>query len=203
MSYKIKEIFGPTIQGEGAMAGMPCVFVRFSGCNMWDGRQETKAKSGCPYCDTDFRDGEKYTASEVVDKVKGAKWVWISGGEPFLQLDNELLLALKGAGLLVAVETNGTKKPKFDTDLIDHISLSPKKPFNELELDRADSIKVLYPHPHNGMEPEQFNKPQFGKLFIQPCLDAIEGATEKAMDYVLENPQWRLSIQTHKILGIA
>lgn len=209
MSYMVKEIFGPTIQGEGAMAGIPCIFIRLSGCNMWDGRPETKPNSACPYCDTDFRGGQRMTAQEIVEKVESLhdgqiNWVWISGGEPLLQLKDDLLDLLGGVYLYkIAVETNGATKQKFTTHKVDHISMSPKVPIDQIKLKKAHSTKVLFPHPSPNMEPSQFALKQFGKLFIQPCLDSEENATEKAMEYVLGSAlDWRLSLQTHKILEI-
>jgi 7-carboxy-7-deazaguanine synthase len=209
-TYLIKNIFGPTIQGEGALVGSVVAFVRFSGCNMWDGRAETKAASACPYCDTDFRGGERLTAAQIVERLKALLpygWVVLSGGEPLLQLDLDLVFALKDAGYILALETNGT----LDTPLalhreIGHVTMSPKVPREQIHMFSADEIKVLYPHPNPLITPEHFNDYPADHKFIQPVNDESSINDEnmaKALAKVLElGGPWRLSLQIHKILGV-
>jgi 7-carboxy-7-deazaguanine synthase len=210
VSYAVKEIFY-TLQGEGANAGRPAVFCRFAGCNLWSGREADRATAVCKFCDTEFvgTDGDgggKFdTAQSLADAVagkwpaqsKGKRFVVCTGGEPLLQLDAPLVEALKARGFEIAVETNGTLEPPAG-DL--WLTVSPKAgaPFN---LRRGSELKLVYPQP--GAEPEQFESLAFGHFFLQP-MDSPERArnTELATEYCLAHPQWRLSLQTHKIIGI-
>lgn len=211
-TYLIKEIFGPTIQGEGGMTGTVTHFIRFAGCNMWSGRPEDREKSRCPYCDTDFFGGERFTAQEIIDTLRQlpkAKWVTISGGEPMLQFDKELCQMLQAEGWLVAIETNGTKAIEFP---IDHITVSPKVPMIALGQHWANTLKVLYPHPDPDMTLESFDAYVALDRYIQPIIDVpmfgddptiYKTNLEKTLQKVYEKEgRWKLSPQVHKILGV-
>lgn len=214
-SYMVKDIFGPTIQGEGGLAGVVTSFVRLSGCNMWDGRAETKAASACPYCDTDFVGGERLTAAEVVARVIGTglkpgSWVTVSGGEPLLQADVALLRALRAEGFLIAVETNGTRVLGPLAQYIDHVACSPKAPPEALHIEHVDALKVLWPHPDPRITPEAFDAwapARNAELYLQPINDVDDidpVTTAQAINKLvkLEPGRWRLSIQLHKFLGV-
>lgn len=208
--YKVKEIYY-TLQGEGFHTGRPAVFCRFSGCNLWSGREEDRNKAICQFCDTDFwgMDGEnggKYTAETLAQKVialwpeaigKSRPYVVCTGGEPMLQLDETMVNAFHQAGLEVAVETNGTIEPPAG---IDWICMSPKAN-SEIVLKKGDELKLVYPQ--SGAEPEKFKDFDFEYFFLQP-MDSpeIQENTRKTLEYCLRNPQWSLSLQTHKILNI-
>jgi 7-carboxy-7-deazaguanine synthase (Cx14CxxC type) len=209
MSYAVKEIFY-TLQGEGANAGRAAVFCRFSGCNLWSGREEDRAEAICRFCDTEFvgidgtGGGRFARPEELADAVAsawpgpgGRRFVVCTGGEPLLQLDEPLLHAFHRAGFEVAVETNGTQAAP---EGIDWLCVSPKAgaPFVQ---QRGDELKLVFPQP--GAEPERFESLAFGEFFLQP-MDGPEVATNTAaaLQYCLDHPRWRLSLQTHKILGI-
>ena len=209
MAYKIKEIFY-TLQGEGGQSGRPAVFCRFSGCNLWSGREEDRHKAICQFCDTDFwgTDGEnggRYPDADVLaSKIaslwpapEGKPYVVCTGGEPLLQLDAVLVAALHRHGFEVAVETNGTVAAP---EGIDWLCVSPKAG-TELLLRAGSELKLVFPQP--GAEPERFAGLDFEYFFLQPMdgPDAAEN-TRLALAYCLGHPQWRLSLQTHKILQI-
>ena len=209
MSYAVKEIF-MTLQGEGAHAGRAAVFCRFSGCNLWSGREQDRATAVCQFCDTDFvgtdgtLGGRFADASELASTIS-AQWtgedanryVVLTGGEPLLQVDTELIAALHARGFAVAVETNGTIIPP---DGMDWICVSPKAGA-ELALRRGHELKLVYPQA--GAQPESFAGLDFERFSLQP-MDGPDVAqnTEAAIAYCLRHPQWRLSLQTHKTLGI-
>ena len=210
MTYSVKEIFY-TLQGEGANAGRPAVFCRFSGCNLWTGREQDRATAVCRFCDTEFvgTDGDgggKFETAEALASAVAARWpaggkgtplVVCTGGEPLLQLDAALVEALRAKGFSIAVETNGTLEPPAG-DL--WLTVSPKAgaPF---VLKRGSELKLVYPQ--SGAEPEKFAGLAFDHFFLQP-MDSPERTknTALAVDYCLAHPQWRLSLQTHKITGI-
>jgi 7-carboxy-7-deazaguanine synthase len=209
MAYAVKEIFY-TLQGEGANAGRPAVFCRFAGCNLWSGREADRASAVCRFCDTEFvgTDGDgggKFENAQALAAAVAAKWpakggkrfVVCTGGEPLLQLDAELVKALKDEGFAIAVETNGTLEPPAG-DL--WLTVSPKAgaPFN---LRRGNELKLVYPQ--EGADPGQYERLAFDHFFLQP-MDSPERAknTALATEYCLAHPQWRLSLQTHKIIGI-
>jgi len=209
MAYKIKEIFY-TLQGEGGQSGRPAVFCRFSGCNLWSGREEDRHKAICQFCDTDFwgTDGEnggRYPDADVLaSKIaslwpapEGKPYVVCTGGEPLLQLDAGLVAALHRHGFEVAVETNGTVAAP---EGIDWLCVSPKAG-TELLLKAGSELKLVFPQP--GAEPERFAGLDFEYFFLQP-MDGPDAArnTQLALEYCLEHPHWRLSLQTHKILQI-
>ena len=219
MTYVVKEIFY-TLQGEGQNAGRPAVFCRFSGCNLWTGRDVDRHKAVCQFCDTDFvgvgPDGGRFErADELADAVL-ARWptqrdsradggrplVVCTGGEPLLQLDDAAVDALHARGFEVAVETNGTQKAPAG---IDHLCVSPKADA-PLVLTGGDELKLVYPQDEHQAQPEQFASLEFKAFFLQPLeasdAEATRRNTAAALAYCLDNPQWRLSLQTHKILGI-
>jgi 7-carboxy-7-deazaguanine synthase len=213
MSYAVKEIFY-TLQGEGANTGRPAVFCRFAGCNLWTGREEDRHKAVCTFCDTDFvgtdgpGGGKFRTAQELAAAVAG-KWpaeasqhvrplVVCTGGEPLLQVDEALVEALHAAGFEIAVETNGTQLPPAG---IDWLCVSPKAGA-PLVLQAGDELKLVFPQAH--APPEMFEHLEFREFFLQPIDGpSVEENTQLALRYCLEHPQWRLSLQTHKILRIA
>jgi 7-carboxy-7-deazaguanine synthase (Cx14CxxC type) len=211
MTYTVKEIFY-TLQGEGANAGKAAVFCRFSGCNLWTGREEDRHRAICQFCDTDFfgigEDGGKFaSASDLADAV-AEKWkaedtaqnqrlVVCTGGEPLLQLDEKLIAEFHSRGFTVAVETNGTQKPPAG---IDWICVSPKAGA-DLVITKGNELKLVYPQA-NAM-PEKFAGLSFDHFFLQP-MDGPDSAgnTRLAIEYCMSHPKWRLSIQTHKLVGI-
>lgn len=209
--YSVKEIFY-TLQGEGMHAGRPAVFCRFSGCNLWTGREADRASAVCTFCDTDFvgigEDGGKFsTAAELADAV-AARWpagdeggrtryVVCTGGEPLLQLDDAAIDALHQRGFTVAVETNGTQPlPRG----LDWVCVSPKAGA-PLVVRGGDELKLVFPQADAG--PEDFRHLEFRHFSLQPMDGPARVAnTEAAMAYCLAHPRWRLSVQTHKALGI-
>ena len=208
MSYAVKEIF-LTLQGEGAHAGRVAVFCRFAGCNLWTGREEDRADAVCRFCDTDFVGmdgtlGGRYASTDDLADTIAAQWagagdryVVLTGGEPLLQVDAALVAALHGRGFTIAIETNGTLDPP---DGIDWICVSPKAG-TTLRIRKGHELKLVYPQVEN--TPEQFAGLDFERFSLQP-MDGPEVAdnTVRAIDYCLHHPQWRLSVQTHKSLGI-
>lgn len=212
VTYSVKEIFY-TLQGEGAQTGRPAVFCRFAGCNLWSGRERDRAKAVCRFCDTDFvgadgPGGGKFRVADELAGVIAAKWpagglgrarpyVVCTGGEPLLQVDEPLIAALHACGFEVAVETNGTVEPPPG---LDWICVSPKAGA-ELALRRGNELKLVYPQP--GAEPERFIDLDFEHFYLQP-MDGpqVQNNTQAALRYCLGHPQWRLSLQTHKILDI-
>ncbi len=207
--YTVKEIFY-TLQGEGFHTGRPAVFCRFSGCNLWTGREEDRADAVCRFCDTDFfgvgPDGGKFADAEALADAVAARWpaagggrryVVCTGGEPLLQLDTPLVEALHARGFEVAVETNGTQPAPAG---LDWVCVSPKANA-PLVLTRGDELKLVYPQA--GGEPERYAQLDFAHFSLQP-MDGPDLArnTEAAVAYCLEHPQWRLSLQTHKTLGV-
>ena len=211
MTYAVKEIFY-TLQGEGANTGRPAVFLRFAGCNLWTGREADRVDATCKFCDTDFvgtdgPGGGKFAgASRLARAVaetwpeegtSGARFVVCTGGEPLLQLDADLLEALHAEGFEVAVETNGTLEPPTG---IDWLCVSPKAGA-PLVVRGGNELKLVYPQV--GAEPERYEALGFEHFFLQP-MDGPdrEDNTAAALRYCLAHPRWRLSLQTHKLLGI-
>jgi 7-carboxy-7-deazaguanine synthase (Cx14CxxC type) len=207
--YGVKEIFY-TLQGEGANAGRPAVFCRFAGCNLWTGREADRATAVCQFCDTDFvgigPDGGKFeTADALADAVasrwpnvnEGRKLVVCTGGEPLLQLDEPAVDAFHARGFEIAVETNGTQPVPRG---VDWVCVSPKAGA-PLVLTRGNELKLVYPQP--ALLPEQVESLDFAQFFLQP-MDGPDVAanTRAAVEYCLAHPRWRLSVQTHKALGI-
>ena len=210
MSYAVKEIFY-TLQGEGAQAGRAAVFCRFAGCNLWTGREQDRATAVCTFCDTDFvgidgDGGGRFASAEALADAVGAAWpdgaggrpfVVCTGGEPLLQLDAAAVTALKSRGFEVAVETNGTQVPPPG---LDWICVSPKAGAG-LSLCAGNELKLVFPQA--GAEPGRFEALAFEHFFLQP-MDGplVERHTREALAYCLAHPRWRLSLQTHKLLGI-
>jgi 7-carboxy-7-deazaguanine synthase len=209
MSYAIKEIF-LTLQGEGAQAGRVAVFCRFAGCNLWSGREQDRAEAQCQFCDTDFvgvdgTDGGRYDGADgLADAIEriwgaepGARYVVLTGGEPLLQVDAALIAALHARGFEIALETNGTLVPPAG---IDWICVSPKAG-TPLKAVAGDELKLVYPQPD--APPDAFAGLAFKRFSLQPMDGpALAENTAKAVAYCLAHPQWRLSVQTHKVLGI-
>ena len=210
MTYSVKEIYY-TLQGEGAQTGRAAVFLRFAGCNLWSGREEDRAHATCKFCDTDFvgtdgpGGGKFATADALADAVssrwpkgEGAKcYVVCTGGEPLLQIDAPLIDALHARGFEIGIETNGTLMPPSD---IDWICVSPKAGA-DFVLTHGDELKLVFPQ--EGAAPERFTGLDFRHFFLQPMDGPSRAAnTQAATAYCLAHPQWRLSLQTHKLIGI-
>jgi len=208
--YSVKEIFY-TLQGEGANAGTPAVFCRFAGCNLWSGREEDRAAATCNFCDTDFvgTDGTGGGGFDTADALaeaiamqwpassKAHRFVVCTGGEPLLQLDRAAIDALHARGFRVAIETNGTIAPP---DGIDWLCVSPKATA-ALAVDSGDELKLVYPQAD--ALPERFESLAFDHFFLQPMDGPARDAnTRGAVEYCLAHPRWRLSLQSHKIIGI-
>ncbi len=210
MSYAVKELFY-TLQGEGAQTGRAAVFCRFAGCNLWTGREEDRADAVCTFCDTEFvgtdgpGGGKFATAAALADAVLaawpagtgGTPYVVCTGGEPLLQLDAPLVEALHQQGISVAVETNGTQLPPAG---LDWICVSPKAAALVV-LTSGNELKLVYPQPL--AMPERFETLAFDHFYLQP-MDGPdrEANTEAALRYCLAHPRWKMSLQTHKLLGI-
>jgi 7-carboxy-7-deazaguanine synthase (Cx14CxxC type) len=213
MRYMVKELFF-TLQGEGRNTGRAAVFCRFTGCNLWSGRDEDRGRgpSCSRWCDTDFvgtdgTGGGRFSSAEQLAAAIREAWeagdaggrpfAVLTGGEPLLQVDEPLVEALHAVGVEVAVETNGTRTPPPG---IDWVCVSPKAGA-ELVLRRGDELKLIFPQP--GAEPERFAGLAFAHFYLQP-MDGPAAAenTRRAVEYCLAHPQWRLSLQTHKLLGI-
>jgi len=218
MTYTVKEVFY-TLQGEGAQTGRAAVFCRFAGCNLWSGREEDRSRAICQFCDTDFvgtgPDGGRFTsASELADAVdrcwgggrlgydaslesRDTRYVVCTGGEPLLQLNEELIAELHKRGFEVAVETNGTRPAPAS---LDWICVSPKAGAPLVQTSGSE-LKLVYPQ--ENAPPEKFEQLDFDHFFLQP-MDGTDTAanTERAIEYCLRHPRWRLSIQTHKLVGL-
>jgi 7-carboxy-7-deazaguanine synthase len=209
MTYLIKELFF-TLQGEGVHAGRPAVFCRFAGCNLWTGREEHRSIAVCQFCDTDFvgtdgPGGGKFTSPETLADAVVDAWsdpsvdpfVVCTGGEPLLQMDTPLIDAFKARSIEIAIETNGTLVPPPG---IDWVCVSPKAGADWV-LREGNELKLVYPQP--GADPAAFDDWSFPNRFLQP-MDGPDrdSNTSKAIDYCLNHPRWRLSVQTHKYLGI-
>ncbi|WP_033073343.1 7-carboxy-7-deazaguanine synthase [Sphingopyxis sp. MWB1] len=208
MVYSVKEIF-LTLQGEGMQAGRRAVFCRFAGCNLWTGREADRAKAICQFCDTDFVGtdgtlGGKYDAATLASTIaecwgagEADRYVVLTGGEPMLQVDAALVAALHEQGFTIAIETNGTL-PVEPT--IDWICVSPKAG-SELVQTRGDELKLVWPQP--GSDPDRLATLDFTHRLIQPLDDARSADNIQAcVDFVLNDPRWTLSLQTHKILSL-
>lgn len=211
MSYAVKEIFY-SLQGEGANVGRPAVFCRFSGCNLWSGREEDRSTAKCSFCDTDFvgvdgSGGGHFESAAYLAQAVASMWprasagiqpfVICTGGEPLLQLDTPLIEAFHSAGFTIAIETNGTRLLPAG---VDWVCVSPKAHTN-LKLRRGDELKLVFPQEE--AKPSDFEHLDFLYFFLQPkdgC-DVAEN-TRIALQYCLDHPRWRLSLQTHKMLNI-
>jgi len=209
MTYAVKESYY-TLQGEGAQAGRAAVFCRFAGCNLWSGREADRGDAQCTFCDTDFvgtdgPGGGKFADAEALAEAIDAAWpgdkaralVVFTGGEPLLQLDAALIEALHVRGFACAIETNGTLAPP---DGLDWICVSPKAGV-PLALVAGDELKLVFPQ--NGLDPEDFSGLAFRHFFLQPMDGPAQAVNvAKAAAYCLEHPRWRLSLQTHKLIGL-
>ena len=210
MSYAVKEIF-LTLQGEGGQAGRPAVFCRFAGCNLWSGREQDRAGAVCTFCDTDFvgmdgAGGGRFASADDLAAAVEAAWkggaedrlAVLTGGEPLLQLDAALIEALHARGFSLALETNGTLPVP---EGVDWICVSPKADAPVVQI-RGQELKLVYPQ--DGVDPARFEGLVFERFLLQP-MDGPRRAenTRAAIAYCLAHPRWRLSVQTHKYLGIA
>ena len=213
MTYSVREIYF-TLQGEGAQTGRPAVFLRFAGCNLWSGREQHRADAICRFCDTEFvgtdgPGGGKFDTAEALSAAVAEAWpeggavahkyVVCTGGEPLLQLDTASIDALHGAGFEVGVETNGTVEAPAG---IDWLCVSPKGRAT-VEQRHGDELKLVYPQVEDEAQPALFEELSFEHFYLQPLYDDnIDANTQAAIEYCLAHPQWRLSLQTHKIIGI-
>jgi 7-carboxy-7-deazaguanine synthase len=209
MTYSVKELF-KTLQGEGAQAGRAAVFCRFAGCNLWTGREEDRAEAMCRFCDTDFvgTDGDgggKFAdAEDLADAIartwdgpEGRRYVVFTGGEPLLQLNVDLIAAVHAKGFEIAVETNGTLQPPPG---IDWVCVSPKAGA-AFVLKAGNELKLVFPQ--DGIDPKGLESLNFDHFWVQPMDGPARAAnTEAAVAFCLANPIWRLSLQTHKVIGI-
>jgi 7-carboxy-7-deazaguanine synthase len=208
MTYSVKEMYY-TLQGEGAQTGRAAVFLRFAGCNLWTGLERDREKAVCQFCDTDFvgtdgPGGGKFASAEELAQAVEQKWpgggrpyVVCTGGEPLLQLDEAAVAALHARGFEIGVETNGTQLPPPG---IDWICVSPKAGA-DLVLTHGNELKLVYPQ--KDAEPERYAGLAFANFFLQPMDSPQRDAnTAAAIQYCLSHPQWRLSVQTHKAIGI-
>lgn len=208
MTYSIKEIFY-TLQGEGRHTGRAAVFCRFAGCNFWSGREQDRKNADCTFCDTDFmgtdgQNGGKFKTAEALAKAAreiwqdtaGSPFIVCTGGEPLMQLDNALIEAFQNQGFEVAVETNGSL-PCPET--IDWICVSPKR-LDKLVQTSGDELKLVYPQ--DAVKPEDVAQMNFRHFYLQPLDEKDADHVSETVQYCLKHPQWKLSLQVHKILGI-
>lgn len=210
MTYSVKEIFY-TLQGEGQNAGRPAVFCRFAGCNLWSGRERDRSRAACRFCDTDFvgtngqRGGKFRTSEQLAKQIVGSwrlsemgnRFVVFTGGEPLLQLDARTIAAVKKRGFEVAVETNGTIPCPPG---VDWLCVSPKAN-TKLACRAGHELKLVFPQEQ--LDPKQFESLAFRRFYLQPKAGPdLESHTQMAVEYCLSNPIWRLSLQTHKFIGI-
>ena len=213
MTYSVKEMYY-TLQGEGAQAGRPAVFLRFAGCNLWSGREQDRASAVCRFCDTEFvgvdgPGGGKFADAAALAAAAAAHWqnssnsgtpyVVCTGGEPLLQLDDAAIAALHAAGFEIGVETNGTIAAPAG---IDWLCVSPKAGATLVQT-TGDELKLVYPQRESEAQPARLAHLDFVHFFLQPLDDQRrDDNTSASIRYCLANPQWKLSLQTHKIIGI-
>lgn len=214
MTYSVKEIYY-TLQGEGAQTGRPAVFLRFAGCNLWSGREKDRSSAVCHFCDTEFvgtdgPGGGKFDSAESLAAAVDEHWpgeagrnrpyVVCTGGEPLLQLDDAAIAALHSKGFEVAIETNGTLS---SPDGVDWICVSPKAAASVVQT-TGQELKLVYPQTEPEAQPERFENLTFDHFYLQPLHDEnLDDNTQATIEYCLEHPKWNLSLQTHKLIGIA
>lgn len=206
-TYHVKEIFGPTVQGEGSHTGTVVKFLRFTGCNKWSGREQDKAQSVCWFCDTDFLGGERLSIEDICTRLEAlgpCKNLVISGGEPTLQLDEPLLIALKNQSYNLHLETNGSMALTSLANYFTHITMSPKQNRSETKLEQCHDVKILYPSPIKEVKPQDFQDFPAKNYYLQPLDEPNkkDAHTEAALNYCLNNPAWKLSLQIHKMIGV-
>jgi 7-carboxy-7-deazaguanine synthase len=213
MTYSVREIYY-TLQGEGARCGRPAVFLRFAGCNLWSGRESDRARAVCRFCDTEFvgtggPGGGKFTSAEALATAvygywpTGAKqdkpYVVCTGGEPLLQLDSDAIKELQARGFEVAIETNGTLASPVG---VDWICVSPKAGAPVVQT-TGQELKLVYPQTESEAQPERFENLEFDHFYLQPLDDEnLDGNMRATIKYCLEHPKWKLSLQTHKLIGM-
>ena len=209
MMYTVKEIYF-TLQGEGYHTGRPAVFIRFTGCNLWTGLEWDRQSAICDWCDTDFvgtdgPNGGKYSATEITNIItdlwpesqSSRPYIVCTGGEPLLQMDNTLIETIHDAGFEIGLETNGTILPPQG---IDWICVSPKSKADFI-LKKGNELKIVFPQ--SGINPQQHENLEFDHFFIQPMDGEKQKENiKKSEEFVFKHPQWKLSLQTHKIVGI-
>jgi len=215
MTYSVNEMYY-TLQGEGAQTGRPAVFLRFAGCNLWSGREQDRHKAVCKFCDTQFvgtegPGGGKFRSPDDLAEAVAKHWpadsrnapgpyVVCTGGEPLMQLDSQAILAMQALGFEVAVETNGTIAAPLE---LDWICVSPKADAKLIQR-KGNELKLVYPQVEPTAQPDRFEALQFEHFFLQPLDDThVDENTRLSVEYCLAHPLWKLSIQTHKVLGIA
>ena len=215
VTYSVKEMYY-TLQGEGGQTGRPAVFLRFAGCNLWTGREKDRHKAVCKFCDTQFvgtdgPGGGKFKSPDALAQAAAKHWpedkpgpgkpyVVCTGGEPLLQLDSKAILAMQAVGFEVAVETNGTIAAPAE---LDWVCVSPKAGAKIVQK-HGDELKLVYPQVEPEAQPERFEELEFDQFYLQPMDDEYtDKNTQLALNYCLAHPQWKLSLQTHKMLGIA
>lgn len=209
MSYAVKEVYY-TLQGEGAQAGRAAVFLRFTGCNLWSGREEDRGGAVCKFCDTNFvgtdgPGGGRFSTAEALAAHVASFWpgggqpyVVCTGGEPALQLDDAAVAALQGEGFEVAIETNGTRPLPSG---LDWVCVSPKAG-STLLVEEGDELKLVYPQREAAAHPSAHARLRFANFFLQPLDEAGADHTAACVAYCLRHPRWRLSVQVHKVVGI-
>ena len=212
MTYTVREIYF-TLQGEGAHTGRPAVFLRFAGCNLWSGRERDRADAVCKFCDTEFvgtggPGGGKFVSAHDLAAAVRSRWpsaersrpyVVCTGGEPLLQLDSAAIESLHSAGVEIGVESNGTIAAPAG---IDWLCISPKADAKLVQVS-GNELKLVYPQVEESAQPGKFERLQFDHFYLQPLFDeCVTENTRAVIDYCLEHPQWKLSLQTHKIIGI-
>jgi len=215
VTYSVKEMYY-TLQGEGGQTGRPAVFLRFAGCNLWTGREKDRHKAVCRFCDTQFvgtdgPGGGKFKSPDALAQAAAKHWpedkpgpskpyIVCTGGEPLLQLDSKAILAMQAVGFEVAVETNGTIAAPAE---LDWVCVSPKAGAKIVQK-HGDELKLVYPQVEPEAQPERFEEFEFDHFYLQPMDDEYtDKNTQLALNYCLAHPQWKLSLQTHKMLGIA
>lgn len=209
MKYMVKEIFGPTIEGEGKYSGTPVLFLRFTGCNKWSGRQEDKAASACPFCDTDFVGGDRLSAEEIIHQLKmcstDVKDVVISGGEPTLQLKEELISKLTAAGFELHLETNGSKEISVQSFIdMKWVTCSPKQSAEQTYIKEVDALKFLHPNINKEIVIQEFvEKYPDAEIYLQPVMDDNYELNLRQTIEECKRRGYKLSLQIHKIIGEA
>lgn len=205
--YRVKKIFGPTLQGEGTHSGRVVKFLRLAGCNRWNGLPDAKKDAVCYFCDTDFRDGTPLDAETILDQLNAlgpVRTVVISGGEPTLQIDAPLLSLLIRAGYDLHLETNGSKALGPLHQYFEHITMSPKQSLSATALERCHDLKLLYPPIAEDITLEVFNQFPAKQRWLQPLelSGNMDLSIKATLPKLMANPSWRLSLQTHKIIGV-
>ena len=205
--YKVKEIFGPTLQGEGTHVGLKVIFVRLSGCNRWTGKEQDRSRSICSYCDTDFVGGEQMSALEICEAVMklsdNTKDVVLSGGEPTLQMDLVLLTMLKLKGYRIHLETNGSRDISHLYHLLYHVTISPKQNYLNTKQKECHDLKMLFPYISTEITTDEFSGMKVQNKYLQPIMGPNYSLyLKQTIAKLYQLSDWKLSLQTHKITGV-